>query len=392
MSKLPCEAATVTTTTKTNRLTTISNGSVASTTSSKIKLGVTKSLPAFHTKHSTGDDAPFVGNHEDIVKKALQSDVPPISPQMRPRLQSRTSFQFNEGLRKQGSVDFTTPRPRIFSRSKDLQSTKTDKLHDPTINNALAAAVAEYKKDCPHPELLGTGNTLNRSPRSFKRQHTLETIADVDLPHEDDIVFTNKDDPNKIQASQSDPTLLSHENKDSHPFGNLHHLHHQRPRSSSSSTSSNSSTATTTNTIPGIGRKISRLGNFSLLGGKRNPIQMIAHRKTSKAPLVRQSSMVNSSTVPTNHLDDIPSSYQSRYGIRRSTLATSLPKVSCSLRNVLCFSIIKIVSLWAELVVVRISLLISALPRLWCFKNLLVKGWLVQRLSHTFKDLYHKES
>ena len=332
MSTPPYEVAPPTTP-KTNRSTTISNGSSSPTSTSsdsKIKLGGTKSLPAFYTKNSAGDDV-FNDGCQDDTKKPLQSAVPATSPQLRPRLLSRTSFQFNEGLRKQGSVDFTTPRPRIFSKSKEMQSTKPERIHDPAVNNALVAAVAEFKKECAHSDLISSGNTMKRSPRSFKRQHTLETIADVDLLHDEDKEDSGQVDPSIIQASRSDPTLLSQENKDLHSFGNLHHLQ-QRPRSSSSSTSSNSSTATaTTNMTPGTSRKISRLSNFSLLGGKRNPIQMITHhRKTSKAVLVRQSSMENSTVPPNgiNHNADIPSSYQSRYGIRRSTLATSLPKVS----------------------------------------------------------------
>ena len=290
--------------------------------SSKIKLGATKSLPAFQS-----GDGVIVANDGDgdIVKKQTQSSTP-MPTKARPRLQSRTSFQFNEGLRKQGSVDFTTPRPRIFSKSKEVQTTKPE--HNNNSVDPVATTPVEHQNDCPRPE-LDNSNMVHRCTRTLKRQHTLDTILDVDQPNGDEDNVFSKEMEEEVDQSKTHPSQGKRGDQtlptqsEASVFGGHHH---QRMETSSSSTSSTSSNNSTTNT--GNVQKISWHNNFSLLGGKRNPINKI--RKTSKALLTRQLSIDKSTDK--NSINGIPASYQSRYGIRRSTLATSLPKVSFELR------------------------------------------------------------
>ena len=230
----------------------------ASTARPKTKLKATKSLPAFQSRRASNENEDEAGlRHQN-------------KPTTRPRLQSRTSLKFNEALRKQASVDFTRPRPRVYSKSKDV----------PTI---LVEKPKQEDKRSTRPEMV------HRMSRPLKRQSTLDTIHDND-------VFKETETEWRIHGSestQSFPNATTAKRKTST-------AHRQRSSSSSSSQ-----------------RKISRQNNFSMVGGKRNSIRI---RKTSKV-LVKQPTL---DSIPDN---GIPTSYQTRYGVRRSTLATSLPKV-----------------------------------------------------------------
>ena len=70
--------------------------------------------------------------------------------------------------------------------------------------------------------------------------------------------------------------------------------------------------------------------NFSMVGGKRNSISFI--RKQSKSYPSRN--CVSDSVV-------LPPSYSSRYHVRRSTLATALPKVSLPSTEFSCRVVMK---------------------------------------------------
>ena len=221
----------------------------------------TKSLPAGYHHHRISNEKLEVNRDDETV-----SEWP-----ARPRLRTRASFKFTEGLRKQGSVDFTTPRPRIFS--KELPEIHVEK---------------------PRAESMGSQriNTERMPPkvgRVLRRQLTLDTIPDDSVFVENETTVRNE---RKTQASRSAPSTLSSTQRKVSV--------QQRQRKHSSKPFKTSHT------------------NFSMVGaGRRTSISV--SRKTSKAHMTRYTTIENI---------NLPASYQSRYGIRRSTLATSLPKVS----------------------------------------------------------------
>jgi len=236
-------------------------------------LASTKSLPAAYQRQISREKQEF----------NLRDNEAGNEPEGRPRLRTRASFKFTEGLRKQGSVDFTTTRPRVFSKSKELPQIM--------VENPRAESVGSQR--------ITTEMMPSKVGRVLRRQLTLDTIPD------DSVFVENEDD-------SSSTTLLKTERK---------------TKAMNSAPTTSSTTSSTTQRKVSVQQRHRKYSfrpfktphtSFSMVGNGRKTSVNIS-RKISKAQLARQ---------PTINNINVPAHYQSRYNIRRSTLATSLPKVS----------------------------------------------------------------